>query len=137
MLDAAGDPGFAGGGEHVDFTAHAKFGQVDAGLDGEAGVGQDAALVVSFKIVEVRAGTVNLVRDVVAGAMGEEVAKAGGANDGAGCIIGLEAANCSVPDAKACRTAAMAASRAWRTVEKMICSFFEGSRPMTPVQVMS
>ena len=52
--------------------------------------------VVGFKVVEVRAGAVNLVRDVVAGAVREEVAEAGGANDGAGGIVGLKAANGAV-----------------------------------------
>ena len=54
---------------------------------------QDAAHVVGFEVVEMRAGAVNLVRDVVAGAMGEEISEAGGANDGAGGIVGLEAAD--------------------------------------------
>ena len=96
MLDAAGYPGFAGGGEHVDFAAHAELGQVDAGLDGEAGVGQQKAHVVGFEIVEVRAGAVNLVGDVVAGAMDEVLAEAGFADDGAGRIVGLKAADGAV-----------------------------------------
>ena len=96
LLDAAGDPGFAGSGEHVHFAAHAELREVDSGLDGEAGVGQDAALVVGFKVVEMRAGAVNLVGDVVAGAVDEEFAEAGVADNGAGGIVGLESVNGAV-----------------------------------------
>ena len=92
-LDFAGDPGFAGGGEHVDFAADAELGEVDAGLDGEAGVGQEPALVVGLEVVEVRAGAVNFVGDVVAGAVGEVVGESGRADDGAGRIVGFEAAD--------------------------------------------
>ena len=96
LLDAAGDPGFAGGGEHVDLAADAELGEVDAGLDGEAGVGQKLAHVVGLEVVKVRAGAVNLVGDVVAGAVGEELGKAGRADDGAGGVVGLEAADGAV-----------------------------------------
>src|SRR5271154_3260097 len=84
LLARAGDPGSAGGGEHVHFAADAELGvgaivgrQVDAGLDAEAGVGQNLALVVSFEVIEMRAGAVELGGDVVAGAMGEIVAESG------------------------------------------------------------
>ena len=92
-LDFAGDPGFAGGGEHVDLAADAELGKVDAGFDGEAGVGQDLALVVGFKVVEMRAGAVDFVGDVVAGAVGEPLGESGGANYVAGGIVGLKAAD--------------------------------------------
>src|ERR1700735_5279293 len=72
LLNAAGDPSFAGSGDHVDFAADAEFGQINSRLDGEAGVGQDAADVMGFEVVEVRAGAVDLVGDVVAGAVSEE-----------------------------------------------------------------
>ena len=49
-----------------------------------------------FEIIEVRAGAVHLVGDVVAGTMDEVFAEAGGANDGAGCIVGLEATDGAV-----------------------------------------
>ena len=83
-------------GDHVDFAADAELRQIDAGLDRETGVGQEAALVVGFQVVEVRAGAVNLVGDVVAGAVGEVLGEAGGANYGAGGIVGLEAADGAV-----------------------------------------
>ena len=92
-LDFAGDPGFGLGGEHVDFAADAELGEVDAGLDGEAGVGENAALVVGFEVVEVRAGAVDFVGDVVAGAVGEVLGETGGADDGAGGIVGFESAD--------------------------------------------
>jgi len=50
-LDFSGDPGFSGGGDHVDFAAHAEFRQIDARLDGEASIGQQKAFVVGFQIV--------------------------------------------------------------------------------------
>src|SRR5271157_1717144 len=86
LLARAGDPGAAGGGEHVDFAAHAELGleagrEVDAGFDGEAGAGQDQALVVSFEVVEICAGAVEFGGDVVAGAVGEVFAEAGAADD--------------------------------------------------------
>ncbi len=46
-----------------------------------------------FEIVEVGAGAVDLVGDVVAGAVGEVLGEAGGADDGAGGIVGLESAD--------------------------------------------
>ena len=91
-LDAAGDLGFAFAGDHVDFAADAEFaGEVEAGFDGEAGVGQDEALVVGFEVVEMRAVAVDFGADVVAGAVGEPVAEAGVADDVAGGVVGLPA----------------------------------------------
>jgi len=61
-LDGAGDDGtssvLGGGraGNHIDLAADAEVaGKVDAGLDGEAGVGQEETLVVGLEVVEVRA----------------------------------------------------------------------------------
>src|SRR5664279_2387032 len=68
-LDPAGDFGFAVADHHVDFAAHAEVWQIDAGLDREAGVGQDQAVVLGLEIVEVGAVTVNLRRNGVPGAM--------------------------------------------------------------------
>ena len=99
-------------------------------------LGRMQALVVGLEVVEVRAGAVDLVGDVVAGAVGEEVVESGGADDVAGGVVGLEAGDGRLA-AKACSTAAMAASRALRTVSKTSCSRSVGSRPTTPVQVMS
>ena len=65
--------GAGGGGDHVDFAAEAEFaGEVEAGFDGEAGVGEDEADVVGFEVVEVGSGAVDFGADVVAGAVGEE-----------------------------------------------------------------
>ena len=83
------------GGDHVDLAADAELrslrGEVDAGLDGEAGVGQDQALVVGFEVVEVGAAAVEFAADVVAGAMGEALGEAGAADDGARGVVGLPA----------------------------------------------
>ncbi len=46
-----------------------------------------------FEVVEVRAGAVDFVRDVVAGTVREVFAKAGGLDDAARGVIGLEAAD--------------------------------------------
>ena len=59
-------------------------------------LGRMQALVVGLEVVEVRAGAVDFVSDVVAGAMSEVVAEAGGADDGAGGIVGFEAADGAV-----------------------------------------
>jgi len=63
VLQGAGDegPGWigaaGGAGDHVDLVAHAELArEINAGLDGEAGVGQQQALVVGLKVVEVRCG---------------------------------------------------------------------------------
>ena len=70
--------------------------QIDAGLNGEAGVRQNAALVVRFKIIKVRAGAVNFVGDVVAGAMGKILAEARLANDRARRIVSFESTDGAV-----------------------------------------
>src|SRR5437764_13402346 len=88
-LDAPGDFGFACAGDHVDFAADAEgiriaavgTWEIEAGFHGEAGVGEDEALVVGFEIVEVSAVSVELGADVVAGAMSEKFTEAGFAND--------------------------------------------------------
>ncbi len=46
-----------------------------------------------LEVVEVRAGAVDFVGDVVAGAVGEVVGESGGADDGAGGIVGFKAAD--------------------------------------------
>ena len=56
-------------------------------------LGRMLALVVGFEIVEVRAGAVDFVGDVVAGAVREILGEAGGANHGAGGVVGFEAAD--------------------------------------------
>ena len=91
-MDAAGDLGFAGAGDHVDLVADAEFaGEVEAGFDGEAGVGEDEADVVGLEVVEVGAVAVEFGRDVVAGAVGEAVGEACVADDVAGGVVGLPA----------------------------------------------
>ena len=58
---AAGDLGFAFAGDHVDLAADAELAwEVEAGFDGEAGVGEDEALVVGFEVVEVGAVAVDV-----------------------------------------------------------------------------
>ncbi len=68
-------------GDHVDFTAYAELaGEVDPGLDGEAGAGENKTLVVGLEVVQVGAAAVEFGGDVVAGAVGELGAEA--------CVVG-------------------------------------------------
>lgn len=72
MLEAAGDVDLAGGvDEDVDLATDAEFGVVDAGFDGEAGVGEDQAFVVGFEVVEVSAIAVDFLADGVSRAVDE------------------------------------------------------------------
>jgi hypothetical protein len=98
VLDAAGDIGAAGAGDHVDLVADAEgfrmavgAGEVEAGFDGEAGVGENEAGVVGLEVVEMGAIAVELGRNIVAGPVGEEVGEACRADDGAGGVVGLPA----------------------------------------------
>src|SRR5271157_2608556 len=93
LLNLSRDPGLARSGEHVHLAAHAELRQIDAGLDGEAGVGQQEALIVGFKIIKMRAGAVQLLGDVVTRAMGKEIAETGCADHRPRRIVGLVAAN--------------------------------------------
>ena len=52
-----------------DFAAHAELGKINARLDGETGIWQDAALIVDLKIIHVRAVRMNFGGDRVPGAM--------------------------------------------------------------------
>src|SRR5579875_1029717 len=91
-LPGTADHGFARAGDHVDLAADAEVaGKVQAGLDREAGVGQQQALVVGFQVVEVGAVAVQLRGDVVAGSVGEEVRKTGVADEVARGVVGLPA----------------------------------------------
>ena len=56
-------------------------------------MGEDEAVVVGFEVVKVGAGAVEVLGYVVAGAVGEVVGETGGADYGAGCVVGLEAAD--------------------------------------------
>lgn len=77
--------------EDVDFTSYAEFGEVDAGFDGEASSGEDAALFVGFEVVHVGAVAVDFFADRVAGAVDEVLAVAGLVDDIAASAIDLPA----------------------------------------------
>ncbi len=79
----------AGLSQHIYLAAHSKFREVDAGFDGEAGVGQDQALVVGFEVVKIGSVAVSLGGDAVPRPMGEVLSEAGVADHSAGCIVGL------------------------------------------------
>src|SRR5882672_12551175 len=70
-LDFTSDFRAAGADQHVDLAAHSELRQVNTGLDREAGIGQDAALVVDLKIVHVGAISMNFGADRMAGAVNE------------------------------------------------------------------
>ena len=99
-------------------------------------MGQDAARVVGFEVVEVRAGAVNLVGDVVAGAVHEEIAEAGVADDGAGGVVGLEAVDGAVFGEGLLDGCDGGVTGVADGIKNHLL-FVRGSRPMTPVQVMS
>src|SRR6266567_3557528 len=62
--------------QHVYFAAHAKLRQVDAGLNGEAGVGKNLPLVVNFKVVHVGPVGMDVGADGMSGAMDKIIAVA-------------------------------------------------------------
>ncbi len=76
----------------VHLGPDAEAGQVDAGLDREAGPRDEAPLVVRFEVVHVGAGAVHLGADRVAGAVKEVLAEAPLADRTAGRVVHLEAA---------------------------------------------
>src|SRR5579859_4116291 len=75
--------------QHIDFAAHSKFREVDARFHGEAGVGQDQALVVSFEVVQVSSVAVGLGGDAMPRPMREVRSEAGVADHHPGCVVGL------------------------------------------------
>src|SRR5438270_12503770 len=83
----------AAANDHIDLAAHAEFRQIDSWLNRETGIGQDASLVVDFKIVHVGAVGVDLRSDGVAGTMDEVVSEARPLDMAAGCTIHLPAGN--------------------------------------------
>ena len=98
VLEGAGYYGFGGvgvvggEGEHVDFVADAEFSWVvEAWFYGEAGVGEEEAVVVGFEVVEVGSVAVEGDGYVVSGAVGEVVGNAGGTEEVAGGVVGLVA----------------------------------------------
>ena len=61
--------GMAAADKHIHFAAHAEILQIDPGLDGEAAVGQNAALIVDFEVIHICAIGMDLGPDGVASAM--------------------------------------------------------------------
>src|ERR1022692_2021146 len=75
-LHLPGDPRLFLPHKHIHLRADAEVFEVDAGLDGEAGPGHDAALVVGFQVVHIGAVAVHFLAYGVTGAMHEIVAVA-------------------------------------------------------------
>src|SRR5271165_2912666 len=86
-LDFPGDFSGFGTHQHVDLAAHAKLRQVDAGLDGEAGVGKNLPLVMNFEIVHVGAVGMDVGADGMSRSMNKIIAVAGFLNVAAGGAI--------------------------------------------------
>ena len=103
------------GDENVDFGSNAEVFEIDSRLDREERAGQDAALVVRFEIVHIRAGAVNFGSDRVAGAMDKTVAESPVADVISRCIVHFESADVALRLHRLA-TASMARSRASRTV---------------------
>ncbi len=93
LLDFASNSRFRGADVDVDLGANSEFREIDAGLDGEAGAGDDPALVVRLQVVHVGAGAMHLFADRVTGAMDEVLAESPILNIGPGGVIDLEAVN--------------------------------------------
>src|SRR5579863_136950 len=87
LLSLAGNSRLVCAHINVDLRANTKFGQIDAGLDGETGSRNDPALVVRLKVIHISAGAVDLLADGVAGAMNEVITEAAILNIGSGGII--------------------------------------------------
>ena len=74
LLDFTGDLRVPCADVDVYFGANSKFGEIDAGLNGEAGAGDDPAHVVSLEVVHVRAVAMYFFTNRMAGAMHEKFA---------------------------------------------------------------
>src|SRR5882757_4911299 len=79
----------AGLSQHIYLAAHSKFREIDSRFHGEAGVGQDQALVVGFEVVEVGSVAVGFGGDAMPRPMGEVLSEAGTANHRTGSVVGL------------------------------------------------
>ena len=71
------------------FAAHTEFRKVDSRLHGEAGVGQNQAIVVGLEVVEIGSVAMGLGGDAVPGAMSEVFCETGVAYHCAGGIVRL------------------------------------------------
>src|SRR5689334_12494963 len=63
--------------QHVDFTADAIFRQINSGLNGEAGIGDDFALVLGLQVIHIGAVAVDVLANGVPCAMNKEVTVSG------------------------------------------------------------
>src|SRR5262249_5742340 len=86
-LDVAGDDKVPDAEVDVHFATDPDVGEVDPGLDREAGAGDEDALVVGLVVVQVGAFAVDVFPDVVPGAMDVGVAESGGVDDVAGGVV--------------------------------------------------
>jgi hypothetical protein len=123
-------------GQHIYFAAHAEFREIDSRFYREAGVRQNQALVVGFEIVQIGSIAVGLHGYAVPRPVGEVLCEAGVANHTAGRIIGLPS-----------RQRPACSERLLHSLDGRIPCLrnhgedlpfaVAGSRPTTPVQVMS
>ena len=90
-MDCAGNAGAAFVDVDIYFAADAEFREIDAGLDGSTRTRNEAAHIVSFQIIHIRAVSMNCFSNVVAGAMEKIFSVAGFFDDGARGFIDLPA----------------------------------------------
>ena len=76
--------------KHVVFRAEAEVGQIDSGFDRENCIGEDAAFVVRFEIIHVRARAMDIGRDGMPRSMDKALAKTSLANRFTRSIIDFE-----------------------------------------------
>src|SRR5258708_22175227 len=76
--------------EHVHLAANAELRQVNSGLNGKASPGKDCAFVVGFEVVHIRAGAMNILADLMTGAMEKVVGITSVSNMRASRVVDLE-----------------------------------------------
>src|SRR5579864_411855 len=93
-LNFASDISGATSRQDIDFTAYSELArQVNAGFNGEAGIGNDLAFILGFQIVHIGPVSMHVLTDGVPGAVGEVFAKAGRGNVSASRFVHFPAGN--------------------------------------------
>ena len=90
-MDCAGNAGAVFVDVDIYFAADAEFREINAGLDGSTRTRNQAAHIVSFQIIHIRAVSMNCFSNVVAGAMEKIFTVTGFFDDGARGFIDLPA----------------------------------------------
>ncbi len=91
LLDFSGDAGVVFFDVDVDFAAHAKILEINSGLNGKAGGGNDLPIIAGLKIVHVGAVAVDVLADGMSVAVDEKIAVALALDDVSRRVIHLVA----------------------------------------------